>query len=355
VSNSITRGCLSGLFAPTARVAWDSEIEESLGIERVRYVNILVAGGAGFIGSVLVPSLIDRGHRVTVADAFWFGRSLPENVETIDGDLFSLTPNELARFDQVIFLAGLSNDPMAEFSPVRNFIDNGALPSYLAYASKLAGVKRFVYASSCSVYGFTGGDEASEDTAVHCGYPYGISKLQGERGVLQLGDGDFSTIALRQGTVVGHSPRMRFDLIVNTMFKTAVSTGRIVINNPDIWRPIIDVRDTATAFRLAVEAPPETNGVFNVAFDNFTVGDVGNQVASALEDRLSRPITLEILRNEDLRSYRVSTVRAREQLGFTPTRSIPETIDELLTHADEYGDFSKDAFYNIEIFKQIER
>ncbi len=316
-------------------------------------MRILIAGGAGFIGSVLVPLLERQGHEVAVADLFWFGRHLPDGVETIERQLFELDESDLAPFDRVIFLAGLSNDPMAEFDPARNFVENGALPSYLAFIAKKAGVERFIYASSCSVYGFTDAALADEASAVHCGYPYGISKLQGERGVLQLADDGFSTIALRQGTVVGYSPRMRFDLIVNTMFKTALETGRITVNNPRIWRPILDVRDTCEAFRLAVDAPQGTSGVFNVAYDNFTVGEIGEQVAAGVEAVTGRAIDVEVRDVEDFRSYRVSTARAREVLSFTPRYDIAAIVNELHAHMSEYGDFSKEAFYNIEVFRQL--
>ncbi|MCF6284281.1 MAG: SDR family oxidoreductase, partial [Candidatus Hydrogenedentes bacterium] len=187
-------------------------------------MRILVAGGAGYIGSVLVPVLQDHGYDVDVVDLLWFGNHLPEDTRVIQKDLFQLGVAELKPYDQVVFLAGLSNDPMAEYSPALNFIQNGALPSYLAFQAKQAGVKRFVYASSCSVYGYTVNELYDEDAPVTCAYPYGISKLEGENGVLQLQDENFSTIALRQGTVCGHSPRMRFDLIVNTIVASAVGT-----------------------------------------------------------------------------------------------------------------------------------
>lgn len=316
-------------------------------------MKILIAGGAGFIGSVLVPLLQERGYEVTVADLFWFGNHLPEGVETLRRELFDLTEEDLAGYDQVIFLAGLSNDPMAEFSPSKNFIENGALPSYLAYIAKNAGVQRFIYASSCSVYGFTDATLADEDSDVRCGYPYGISKLQGERGVLQLADEDFSTIALRQGTVVGYSPRMRFDLIVNTMFKAAVQTRRITINNPTIWRPILDVRDTTQAFLLAVGAERDVSGVYNVAYDNFTVGEIGERVAASVERLTGQTIALDVKDIKDFRSYRVSTERARRVLGFNPQFGVETIVDSLFENRSEYGDFSKEAFYNIEVFKQL--
>ncbi len=115
-------------------------------------------------------------------------------------------------------MAGLSNDPMAEFSPAKNFVFNAAAPAYLGYIAKIAKVKRYVYASSCSVYGYTENELFDETRPVSSSYPYGISKLQGEQAVMQLCDSDFSVISLRKGTVSGYSPRIRMDLIVNTMF-----------------------------------------------------------------------------------------------------------------------------------------
>ena len=241
-------------------------------------MKILLAGGAGYIGSVLGPMLYEHGYDVAVHDLLWFGNRLPAEVPVTQGDLFNLSDEDMRGYEQVIFLAGLSNDPMAEFSPAKNFIQNAALPSYLAFRAKQAGVRRFVYASSCSVYGYTMHRLYDEEAPVTCAYPYGISKLCGENGVLQLGDESFSTIALRQGTVNGHSPRMRFDLIVNTMFKTALQEGVIRVNNPSIWRPLIDVRDTASAFLRAVQADYSVQGVYNVAYDNFTVGQVADLV-----------------------------------------------------------------------------
>ena len=128
---------------------------------------------------------------------------------------------------------------MAEFSPKDNYISNASAPSYLAYIAKKVGVKKFIFADSCSVYGYTQNELYDESSSVTCQYPYGVSKLQGETGVLQLMDENFSVICLRQGTVSGYSPRMRFDLIVYTMFKSAVSTGEIIVNNPAIRRPIL--------------------------------------------------------------------------------------------------------------------
>src|SRR5438045_4423535 len=210
-------------------------------------MRLLIAGGAGYLGSVLIPRLLERGYKVDVVDLFWFGNHLPRQTGILNKDIFHLTAEDLEPYDQVIFLAGLSNDPMAEFSPSKNFIFNAAAPAYLCYIAKQAKVRRYIYASSCSVYGYTENELFDEDRPVSSSYPYGISKLQGEQAVMQLIDTDFSVIALRKGTVSGYSPRMRFDLIINTMFKCAMKDGVIRVNNPATWRPILSIDDAAMA------------------------------------------------------------------------------------------------------------
>ena len=152
---------------------------------------ILLAGGAGYIGTELCKRLMKLDYDITVIDNLWFGNHLDPTIKLIKKDLFKVTYKELVDFDVVIFLAGVSNDPMAEFSPSENFIQNAACPAYLSYESKRAGVKRFIYASSCSVYGYTVDELYDENSPTTCSYPYGISKLQGENGVMQLVDNNF--------------------------------------------------------------------------------------------------------------------------------------------------------------------
>jgi nucleoside-diphosphate-sugar epimerase len=316
-------------------------------------MRVLVAGGAGFIGSRLVPALRERGYEVEVIDLLWFGNHLPPDVPVHQRDLFGLTEQDLEGFEQVVFLGGLSNDPMAEFSPSQNFVANGALPAYLAFIAKRAGVKRLIYASSCSVYGYTEDQLYTEDDPVTCAYPYGISKLQGERAALQLQDEAFSVIALRQGTVCGWSPRMRFDLIVNTMVKSALTTGSIVVNNPSIWRPLLDIRDTVSAFTRAVQASYRLSGVFNVASGNFTVGQVADLVKEELEQLTGQRVGLDIRNVQDFRNYKVSCDRATIELGFRPQYSVKDMVADVMAHRADYGDFERDAYYNIRVFKQL--
>lgn len=317
-------------------------------------MKILIAGGAGYIGSALIPSLLERKYEVDVVDLLWFGNNLPKTVKVSKKDIFECTCDDFRGYDQIIFLAGLSNDPMAEYSPVKNFIYNGALPSYMAFEAKKAGVKRFIYASSCSVYGYTKDKLYDEEAPVTCGYPYGISKLQGEKGVLQLQDHNFSVIALRQGTVVGHSPRMRMDLIVNAMFKTAMTEGKITINNPAIWRPILDIRDAVSAYVRAIQADYSISGVFNVASENYTVGQVGDMVKNELETLTNKKVNLDIKNIQDFRNYKVSVEKARTFLSFQPRYTILDTIADLYEHRKEYGKYVDDKFYNINVFKKLD-
>ena len=317
-------------------------------------MRIMVAGGAGYVGAALVPKLVSRGYDVEVVDLFWFGNNLPASVPARRADIIDLTPQDLAGFDQVVFLAGLSNDPMAEFSPALNFVANAACPAYLAYLAKRAGVKRFIYASSCSVYGYTVDEFYDEDSPTVARYPYGISKLQGEQAVLGLADDAFSVIALRKGTISGYSPRMRFDLVVNTMFRTAVAEGIIRVNNPSIWRPILSMQDAVAAYVRAIEAGPEISGVFNVASGNFTVGALGDLVREGAQLHLRKSVPIDIQHAHDFRNYKVSVLRAEHVLGFSPSQGIVDIVGELADHLPEFGDFTRREYYNIETFKSLD-
>jgi nucleoside-diphosphate-sugar epimerase len=314
---------------------------------------ILLAGGAGYIGTELCKRLLKLDYKVTVIDDLWFGNHLDPKIELIKKDLFQVSHTELKGYDTVIFLAGVSNDPMAEFSPSENFIQNAACPAYLAYESKRAGVKRFIYASSCSVYGYTVDELYDKSAPTTCGYPYGISKLQGENGVMQLVDKNFSGISLRQGTVCGYSDRMRFDLVVNTMFKNAITLGEITVNNPSIWRPIYHIQDACSAFIRAIQAPDNISGIFNVASDNYTLGQIGDIVSAEMSKNLKKEIKMHINDMQDFRNYKVSTTHAKNTLGFTPIYGIKDIINQLFEKAGSFTNFDDDKYYNIRVFESL--
>jgi nucleoside-diphosphate-sugar epimerase len=317
-------------------------------------MRILVVGGAGYIGSVLVPKLQQRGYDVEVMDLMWFGNYLPAGTKVIQKDVVDATKEELSGYDQVIFLGGLSNDPMADYSPAKNFVSNAAAPAYLAYIAKSAGVKRFIFGSSCSVYGYTVNELYDEQSPASASYPYGISKLQGEAGVLQMQDDKFSVIVLRKGTVCGYSPRMRLDLVVNTMFKTAVSDKVININNPVIWRPILAIQDAADAYVRSVECSETISGVFNVASGNYTLGEIADYVHDGILEYLGEDIPLNIKHVHDLRNYKVTWEKAQKTLSFKPRRDVKGIVKELVENAAKFADFKNPNYYNIITFKTLD-
>ena len=318
-------------------------------------MRILIAGGAGYVGSALIPKLLDRGYSVDVVDLFWFGNRLPGEVGILEKDIFNLQVFDLDGYDQVIFLGGLSNDPMADFSPAKNFIFNASAPAYLAYIAKKARVRRYIYASSCSVYGYTENELFNEDSPVSSSYPYGISKLQGERAVMQMVDSDFSVIALRKGTVSGYSPRMRFDLLVNTMFKCAMSDGAIRVNDPAIWRPFLSIEDANMAYTRAIEANDAVSGIFNIASGNHTIGEVADLVKLTVEEEFGRKIALDIRHVKDMRNYKVSIERAETILSFHPHQSVKSIVRNLISNMEKCSDWDNPRYYNIQVFKDLER
>jgi len=317
-------------------------------------MRLLIAGGAGYVGSALIPRLLERGYLVDVVDLFWFGNHLPAETGIISKDIFELTVEDLAGYDQVVFLAGLSNDPMAEYAPSKNFIYNAAAPAYLAYIAKKADVKRYIYASSCSVYGYTDNELFDETKPVSSSYPYGISKLQGEQAVMNLVGDKFSVIALRKGTASGFSPRMRLDLIVNTMFECAVCDKRIIVNNPSIWRPIVSIGDAANAYIRAIEASEKISGIFNIASGNYTVGEVADLVAAAVEEMLGIHVTLEIKHIRDFRNYKVSVQKAENVLSFHSNHNVKRIVASLVENMEEFRDWDNPLYYNIRTLKTLD-
>lgn len=315
---------------------------------------ILIAGGAGYVGSVLIPRLLQRGNDVEVVDLLWFGNNLPKTVKVRQMDILNLTEADIRGFDEVIFLAGLSNDPMADYSPSKNFVSNAACPAYLGYIAKRAGVRRYVYASSCSVYGYTENELFDETSPTISNYPYGISKLQGEFAALSLADESFSVISLRKGTICGVSSRMRFDLVVNTMFKTAVTENIIRVNNPSIWRPILAAQDAATSYIRALECNENVSGIFNIASGNYTLGELADEVAEGVREYLGINPKIQILDTQDIRNYKVNFDKAQNTLGFKPRHDIKSIVRDLAQNIESFGDFSDSRYNNIQTFKQLD-
>jgi len=184
-------------------------------------------------------------------------------------------------------------------------------------------------------------------------YPYGISKLQGEHSVLQMQDENFSVVAFRQGTVSGFSPRMRLDLIVNTMFKSALEKNEITVNNPSIWRPILSIKDATSAYIRAVEANYDISGVFNIASGNYTVGEVADLVKEVVEEKMDKTIHLNIKNIQDFRNYKVSFEKAMNILSYKPNHDVKSIVADLISNLDYFKDFANPNFYNINVFRSL--
>lgn len=313
--------------------------------------NILVIGGAGYVGSRIIPALKEAGHRVAVLDLLWFGDHLPPDVPVIRMDAMDATEHLFKGYDTVIFLAGLSNDPMAEFDARTNFISNAPTPAYCAMLAKKAGVKRFIYASSCSVYGSSRSgvksmeDEHDEFTQSH----YGVSKLMGEVGAMQYNDLTFEVVALRMGTISGYSPRMRFDLLLNTMYMKAATEGTIDVRNPELRRPVFAMSDVVEAYQWALTCHP---GVYNVFSSNTTVGMAANTVRVFFKQTYNREIVVHEQQLADPRDYEASNLKAT-QAGFVAKGGVVSILKELHERIGLDGNFEDDAGYNIRVFTKM--
>jgi len=288
-------------------------------------VQLLVTGGAGYIGSIMIPLLLERGHKVRCLDRFFFGKETLNDVmsnpdlELIKDDIRWFDPEILKGVDAVADLAALSNDPSGELDPAKTFDINYLGRVRVAKLSKEYGVKRYILASSCSVYGFREDmilDERSPTTPLTT---YAKSNLMAEKDVLMLSDSSFTVTVLRQATVYGLSPRMRFDLAVNGMVLGLFKNKEIpVMRNGEQWRPFVHVKDTAKAFITVMESPEEkvNEETFNVGSNeqNYQIRPLAEMIGEAL------PISLKInwYGSPDKRSYRVSFDKIKKVLGFRP-------------------------------------
>jgi nucleoside-diphosphate-sugar epimerase len=313
-------------------------------------MKILVLGGAGYIGSALIPKLLTRSHDVTAMDLFWFGDTLPKGITKLPCDASMLQVEDLKGYDALVFLSGLSNDPMADEDPFANYVANAATPAYLAYIARLAGVKVFTHAGSCSVYGKS--DEVmTEDSRPLTSTPYGSSKYMAETGIMQQAKDGLRIACLRMGTVCGPSPRMRFDLILNSMTKDAILEGTVKVFDDQAERPILDIEDACDAHILALENP-DFHGVVNLVSYNISVYKAGLRVQELAQNLTKKTIKLSLLGGTDIRSYRALANRA-EAFGFKSKCSLESTIHNILNKTDWTVDLKDPIFYNIERMRQI--
>lgn len=327
-------------------------------------MRILVTGGAGYIGSVLVPRLLDHGHEVRVVDRMFWG--LPHyaerpGVELVNADIRRMPEGVLDGIDAVDHLAGFSNDPTSEYSPEANWQMNAVATKTLADLCRASGVGRLVFGSSCSLY-----DGADMETLLDEGAPlaprgaYATSKRYSEEALLsEAGDG-FEPVVLRQATVFGPSPRMRFDLVVNAFVKDALVRQRLILHGGGrMYRPLISVDDLADAHVACLEAPGElvAGETFNVVQANYQVRELAEVVAAALV-RLGKPVALEdgplpnIVRN-----YRCTGAKLEQRLGLsfdtTPTKAVAQLVE--LYEKTPVEQLGHPKYYNIAWMELLEQ
>jgi len=320
---------------------------------------ILVTGGAGYIGCIAVRQLLDKGEAVRVFDKLYFGeRGLDEVADKIDlvqGDLRTFDDSVLEDCDAVIHLAGLSNDPTAEFNPTANEDINTRGTEVLAQACKARGIKRFIFASTCSIYdlGFYAPDFLrDEDSEVRPRAAYAVSNYDAERILLELADERFSPVILRQGTVYGWSPRMRYDLVVNTFVRDALVKGTLTVHaGGEMWRPLVDVSDLARVYMACVEAPDALvhKQIFNVVGKNYRILELAHWVREALKP--SKRVEIEVdYSNYKTRSYRVSGQRIETALGVKPMVGVKESVEHMVKMIQQHNqlDFYSPRYYNID-------
>ncbi|MFN8615572.1 MAG: NAD(P)-dependent oxidoreductase [Dehalococcoidia bacterium] len=303
-------------------------------------MRVLVTGGGGYIGSVLVPRLLERGHEVRVVDRMFWG--LPHyagqpGVELVNADVRRLPEGVFDGIDAVDHLAGFSNDPTAEFSPEANWQMNAVATDSIAALCRAARVRRLVFGSSCSLY--DGADDSEtlldEQAPLAPRGAYATSKHYSEEALLRHAGEDFEPVILRQATVFGPSPRMRFDLVVNAFVKDALVRQRLILHGGGrMWRPLISVDDLAAAHVACLEAPSElvAGETFNAVGSNYQVRELAEVVATALV-KLGKPVALEdgplpkIVRN-----YKCSGEKLRGRLNLdlatTPAMAVARLVDD---------------------------
>ncbi len=327
--------------------------------------HVLVTGGAGYLGSVLVRQVLDMGAEVTVVDAFLFGiGSLSAlighpRLHIVRADIAAADGIPLTTdVDTVVHLASVSNDPSCDLDPTHGILVNYRATLALARRARAVGIARFVFASSCSVYGARGDEAVDERSDPGPVTLYALTKLASEREILELATGSFQPTVLRFATLFGASPRMRFDLAVNLMTKRAFQGEPIVINGAGAqFRPFVHVADAAEAVVGVIGATTDLVGgrLFNVGCDemNLTISGLAEEVSAVLPGvRIERAEA-----GDDVRSYRVRFQRIRDALGFVPSRSIADGVREVRNElaAGRYGDPDAEAYYNVRVAARSHR
>lgn len=298
--------------------------------------NILVVGGGGYVGSALVPKLLRLGHKVRVFDTFWYGKEVLNsvkdhpNLELLKGDIRDREDNRnaLKGMEAVIDLACISNDPSADLNPkFTHSINYDGQVLLMGMAKKSKSVKRFIYASTSSVYGIKKEEDVTEDLPLEPLTQYSRLKAETEKVILGMNSDDFVCVVLRPATVCGYSPRMRLDLSVNMLAIQAISNRLIKVFGGSQKRPNINMNDIVAAYCLLVNAPTDKiyGETFNVGYENMRIVDIANSVKKII----GQDVNIEVTGTNDMRSYHISSDKIRNKLGFKASHAIEAAIKEI--------------------------
>jgi len=306
--------------------------------------NVFVTGAGGYIGSMLVDHLLACGHRVTGCDRYYFGKDLlgtetfnNQRFTLLQKDIRELVPGDLRGFDVVIDLAGLSNDPTCDLKPNLTYSINFKGGVNVAECAKQAGVPRFVYSSSCSVYGLGAGSGLTESSEPHPQSYYARGKVDVENRLFELSDSKFHVTILRNATVYGLSKRMRFDLVINIMTMKAWRERRIfILGGGKQWRPLIHVRDVVRGFESVMQAPLEKvdKQIFNLGsneqnYQVFQIANIIKEIVPAVE-------LIQVPDDPDKRTYNVNFDKIKSTLGFCAQHTARDGAKEIV-EALNYG------------------
>lgn len=324
----------------------------------VRAMRVLVTGHDGYIGAVMTEAMIDAGHTVVGLDTGWFHCNTFGDetvvVPAIYRDIRDVTLTDLAGFDAVVHLAALCNDPLGDLNPELTAEINFRASVRLAKLARQAGVSRFLYASSCSMYGASGDEILTEEAPLAPITAYAESKVRAEEEISMLADDKFSPIYLRNATAYGASPRLRADVVLNNLVCWAVTTRKVrILSDGTPWRPIVHVRDIAAAFVACLEAPRERihNEAFNVGVngENYRV----KEIAEIVRDNVPGcDIEFAGVNNPDPRNYRVDFSKIANQLPefrakWNAVRGASELYDAFREHGLTQDDFQNRRFVRL--------